>query len=468
MRPGPSGSAPSLKWRASTAGKARIVLSEACTPISEDEFAARWAALRPGNHVALAVSGGRDSMALARLAGAHCARNGATLIALTVDHGLRESSAAEAKQTVAWCGAIGVRCEILAWRGDKPTTGLQAAARRARYRLLGEAAATTGASAILTAHSADDQAETVFMRLARGSGPRGLGGMEDEIAIAAGAGPPVRLLRPLLSFSRARLTATATAHDQPFIDDPSNDDPKYERVRARALLAALEQNALLSREALLRTASRMRAAARGLRTGEDAAFRAGNGCLYRWGGAALDARILRRARGPHGPGLARRLIRAASGGTHAPEDADAAAALQSALKTGAATLGGAILRVSGERLWFLREPAAILGRGGKPALAPIEIPPGKRVLWDGRFVIENAEGEAPITVRPFGAAASGTADSEAKGVFEGPAEALSALPAAWRDGALIASPARLSKAGRGVRFRSLMEERFRNAVVRFS
>ena len=190
-------------------------------------------------------------MALMRLAAAHCAKSGASLNAFTGDHGLREGSDADARKTAAWCGDMGLHCEVLSWRGDKPTTGVQAAARSARYRLLAEAAEQWGASALMTAHSADDQAETVFMRLARGAGPKGLAGMEDEIQIAAGAASPVRLLRPLLCFSRARLTATVEAFEQPFIDDPSNDDPKFERVRVRALLAALEENELLTVDALI-------------------------------------------------------------------------------------------------------------------------------------------------------------------------------------------------------------------------
>ena len=120
-----------------------------------------------------------------------------------------------------------------------------AAARNARYVLLARAAAELGLSVILTAHSAGDQAETVLMRLMRGAGPAGLAAMEDEVCIAAGADDPVRLIRPLLPFSRDRLTATVDAYKQSYIDDPSNDDPTYERVRVRSFLRNAGEDALV-------------------------------------------------------------------------------------------------------------------------------------------------------------------------------------------------------------------------------
>ena len=115
-------------------------------------------------------------------------------------------------------------------------------------------------------------AETFFMRLARGSGVNGLAAMSGKTSIAYGAGPAVPLLRPLLANSRAELTRPLIAYGQDFLDDPSNDDPAFERIRTRALLGALEENGLLPEKALCRSAQRLSAAARAIRDYEDLLF----------------------------------------------------------------------------------------------------------------------------------------------------------------------------------------------------
>jgi tRNA(Ile)-lysidine synthase len=176
----------------------------------------------------VAVSGGADSMALLRLA--HAAF-GTRIAAATVDHGLRPEAAAEAAQVAHWCAGLGVPHAILSWMGERPTANLHDAARAARYQLLADQAHTLGA-VVLTAHHRDDQAETVWMRLQRGSGTAGLSGIRPE-AVIAGA----RVLRPLLDVPKARLVATCRALGQPWIDDPSNADPRFDRARARAALA---------------------------------------------------------------------------------------------------------------------------------------------------------------------------------------------------------------------------------------
>ena len=139
------------------------------------------------------------------------------------------SSAAEAAATASLLGRHGCEAEILRWSEAKPRSGLQEAARAARYRLLREACRRRGILHLLVAHHADDQAETVAMRAARQSGPDGLAGMSAAVEL-----PEVRLLRPLLGVSRSRLTATLLARGVPWIDDPSNADPRFERARLRA------------------------------------------------------------------------------------------------------------------------------------------------------------------------------------------------------------------------------------------
>jgi tRNA(Ile)-lysidine synthase len=179
--------------------------------------------------VAVAVSGGRDSLALALLAGEWAGARGGRIVGLIVDHALRPDSAMEAAATEALLRRHGCDAEILHWSGAKPQAGLQEAARTARYRLLREACRRRDVLHLLVAHHADDQAETVIMRAARRSGPDGLAGMPAAVEL-----PEVRLLRPLLGVSRSRLTATLLARGVPWVDDPSNADPRFERARLRA------------------------------------------------------------------------------------------------------------------------------------------------------------------------------------------------------------------------------------------
>jgi tRNA(Ile)-lysidine synthase len=178
--------------------------------------------------LAVGVSGGRDSLALALLAHDWAGALDGRIVGLIVDHGLRRESPGEAATTRELLSRHGIAAEILHWRGAKPASGLQEAARAARYRLLLRACRRHGALHLLTAHHADDQAETVAMRAARLSGPDGLAGMAAVVEHR-----DARLLRPLLAIARARLTATLEARAMPWIDDPSNVDSRFERARLR-------------------------------------------------------------------------------------------------------------------------------------------------------------------------------------------------------------------------------------------
>ncbi|MPZ32260.1 MAG: tRNA lysidine(34) synthetase TilS [Rhodospirillales bacterium] len=200
-------------------------------PLDAAAFARLMAPFEPFERapvVAVAVSGGRDSLALTLLAQEWAVARSGRIVGLIVDHALRPESAAEAATTEASVGRHGCDAGILRWSEAKPRTGLQEAARTARYRLLSEACRRRGILHLLVAHHADDQAETVAMRAARQSGPDGLAGMS-----AAVERPEVRLLRPLLGVSRSRLTATLLVRGVPWIDDPSNADPRFERARLR-------------------------------------------------------------------------------------------------------------------------------------------------------------------------------------------------------------------------------------------
>jgi tRNA(Ile)-lysidine synthase len=201
----------------------------------------------------IAVSGGPDSTALLLMAAEWAKRRAKTRIqAATVDHGLRPESADEAKAVAALCARLGVGHRVLQWKGAKPASRLQERAREARYRLLIDYAKAIGADALMTAHHADDQAETVLFRLLRGSGVTGLRGM-DLTTVRDG----MMIARPLIGLRKRDLIAFANACGAPFVDDPSNTDPRFARTRLRALLARLGEEGL-DAEALDRLARRAR------------------------------------------------------------------------------------------------------------------------------------------------------------------------------------------------------------------
>lgn len=209
-------------------------------PVSAGEAAALFAGLADEHRLLVAVSGGPDSVALLALLNDWAGQPGRPeLHAATVDHGLREASAAEAESVAGLCGQFGVPHAVLRWSGPKPASGIQERARKARYSLLARHAQELGGAVLVTAHTLDDQAETMLMRMARGSGPAGLVGMRARVRKG-----PVELARPLLSISKARLIATAAARGLAFSRDPSNADTRFERVRWRSLMPRLAAEGL--------------------------------------------------------------------------------------------------------------------------------------------------------------------------------------------------------------------------------
>ncbi|HEY0233961.1 MAG TPA: tRNA lysidine(34) synthetase TilS [Afipia sp.] len=201
----------------------------------------------------LAVSGGPDSTALLYLAARwrRALKSGPELIAATVDHGLRAEAAREAQGVKRLASILGIAHRTLKWRGVKPKTGIPAAARAARYELLAQAARKTRASAILTAHTQDDQAETVLMRLSRGSGIAGLGAMARHTQREG-----VALLRPLLDIPKERLIATLKKAKIDYVLDPTNLDPAFTRPRLRELMPSLAAEGADARN-LVRLAARL-------------------------------------------------------------------------------------------------------------------------------------------------------------------------------------------------------------------
>ena len=188
----------------------------------------------PGS-LGVAVSGGSDSTALLHLANTWGRANGVRIEAATVDHGLRAEAAVEAQAVAALCSELGVRHEILPWRGWDGAGNIQDQARRARYGLIADWADRRGIAAVALGHTADDQAETFLMRLARGTGVDGLSGMGLS-RMSRG----IEWLRPLLAVRRRALRDYLTEQGLSWVEDPSNEDEAYQRVRVRKALAVLE------------------------------------------------------------------------------------------------------------------------------------------------------------------------------------------------------------------------------------
>ncbi|MBT8471784.1 MAG: tRNA lysidine(34) synthetase TilS [Marinicaulis sp.] len=454
-------SALTWKWRASIARKATLKRAGDVHPLTDEEFARACDEINLNEQFAVAVSGGRDSMALAQLAAAFVKSRGLKATAYTVDHGLRAQSAAEARQVAEWCNLIGLRHRTLNWVGKKPTSGVQEAARNARYFLLARAAEEDGIGAILTGHSADDVAETYLMRRERSNSAASLAAMRSEISIAAAAGEPIRMLRPLLSVSRDELTATVKARGQGFIDDPSNEDASYERVRIRQ---RLREKGAKETTSLVADATEARGSAEKHRQFELNLFKHTGGCFYAWGGASINARLFAEARRDFANAMFRRLLRAVSGEDHPPAMDATMRAAADILRGKTATLSGAIAAPKGDKIWVYREPAALLGRAGVAPILAQNLSDAKPIFWDRRFIIAARDRSENMRVLPLGAKNKGIE----KLLFYAPRMALQSVPGIFDEATLIAGPAPLSPWVNGINIRALAQERFSGEIIRFS
>jgi tRNA(Ile)-lysidine synthase len=362
-------------------------------PVGGADFAAAMIALGPfemAPRLAVAVSGGTDSMALLLLARAWAAERRGQVVALTVDHGLRPEAAAEAAQVARWASNLEIAHHTLAWREPKPAGDLQAAARAARYRLLEAWCAEAGVFHLLLAHQQDDQAETFLLRLARGSGLEGLAAMTPVVER-----PHCRLLRPLLGFPRARLRATVQTHGQAWLDDPSNENSRFARVRMRTAQRAFAAEGLGS--------ARLAATARRLAGARQALELALARLLARaaepdpTGFVHLDAAMLTAAPRDLGlRGLA--AVLTAVGGADYPPRLERLERLYDDIAAGLATgrtLGGCRIIPRRGKLLVCREARAMA--------APVALVPGRRTGWDGRFCIAlAADAPADLSLGPLG------------------------------------------------------------------
>jgi tRNA(Ile)-lysidine synthase len=371
----------------------------AAAPLTLGEVAAALAAIggfEAAPLIAVAVSGGPDSLALAILAERWAQMRGGRAWGLIVDHRLRPESATEARIVAGWLAARGIAHDILVWIGAKPASGVQEAARAARYRLLGDWCRARGILHLLTAHHREDQAETHQIRRRAGSGVDGLAAMSAVREL-----PGLRLLRPLLATPKARLAAVLAAEGQPFISDPSNRDPRFERSRLR-LDAARTAGVSPASAAGGTPAVQLEIGAFGrLRIERERELDRLIGRavqLHPAGFAALDPAALTAVE----PEMAERLlgrIAATIGGAPYPARRERLARLRAGLRDApgrARTLGGCRFVPWRDRILVMRELAA--------AAAPARLPSGTQLTWDNRFAIDVPVGAVGLTLGYLGQA----------------------------------------------------------------
>jgi len=359
--------------------------------VSELDPTKIFSRIKPEGPVIVAVSGGSDSIAMLLLASAWSKHANVELHAVTIDHGLRPEAAAEAGFVSGTCEGLGISHVTLAWEGLKPNTGLPEASRSARYQLLEEFAGDLGACCVLTAHTADDQSETVFMRLLResanGSG-RGLSGMAFETRMPKG----VALIRPLLGFSRNTLRQYLAHHLQSWIEDPSNSDPSYERVQVRQYLRTNLQlkDDLLDFSAVVGRQRALIAKEATVLLHHSLKFR--RGLVYELNLMALKTApkaVMRNA--------LQVLLAVAGGAEHLVSAAKLDPVLGSLLidradgDTYRQTIGNCVLSLKGDKLIVYREARN---------LGPLLLGPGDKAIWDGRFQITN-DTASPLYVGPL-------------------------------------------------------------------
>ena len=342
--------------------------------------------LRPS--LAVALSGGRDSVALTLLLRDWIADRRGRLLALTVDHGLRAASATEAAWAAALCREHGIEHRTLVWQHDtprRPGAPVQEAARAARYGLLQAACREAGIAVLATAHQRDDQRETFLLRLAAGSGPLGLAGMTARRPMTE-----VVLLRPLLGLPRERLAATLRRRRQSWLDDPSNEDSRHRRVALRQAMPRLEAVELGGER--LDAAAGLFGRLRACQERAAARLLAQAVAWHPAGFVRLDASFAA-APAPVGRLALGEIVRALGGGP-APGEASLARAFDRLGAPGSRgfTLGG-VRFLSRREGWLALPEARTLGE------APLS--PGARLRWGGFQVAVAPDAGAGLRLRPL-------------------------------------------------------------------
>lgn len=369
----------------------------------------------------VAVSGGGDSMAMLHLAAGWARVYGVRLRVVTIDHGLRVESASEAAMVANESAGLGLPHQTLRWTGWDGTGNLQDAARAARRSLIGR---WKGDCAhVLMGHTQDDQAETLLMRLARGSGVDGLAAMGDRTFVPDDtAGGGWQILRPLLQISRAELRHYLNVLSIPYVDDPSNDDQSYARVRMRGLIGQEG----LDIATLTATAQRMARAKEALsRRAFDMADRLVDPIWRGSGLTRLDRDGFTRLEAETQLRIMAAALQAASGAIYRPRANALDSALDRALGGGVTTLHGAMIVPQGDAIWIGREFAPV---SDTQSIA------GPDALWDRRWRLFGPDVNG-LTVRALGEEGLSQASGRPRG--SPPRALMQALPSVWDEGRLI-------------------------------
>ncbi len=366
--------------------------------------------------VGVAVSGGSDSMALLDLARHWCTKNDVKLLVATVDHGLRVEAREEAEFVGNYCAQHGLSHTILTWDGWDGKGNLQATARDARYNLLVGWAADCALDVIALGHTRDDQAETFLMRLARQSGLDGLAGMTSSIARDG-----IVFVRPLLSQSRQVLKDYLLQEQIGWISDPSNEDRRYDRIKAREALTQLEALGI-SAEGLANSAHHLRVAVNSLdhytRLEAESRVVEDRGDIVLRRDPSLPMEIERR--------LIVGILRYIGHGEYPPR-AKSLAHLENALNTSEShTLAGCLVSKTGNDLRMSRELASVEG-----------IRCRTDQLWDGRWCLDGPH-SAELVVAVLGEA--GLRACPDRRETDLPRASLLSTPAIWHENRLVAAP----------------------------
>ncbi|MBU4530758.1 MAG: tRNA lysidine(34) synthetase TilS [Hoeflea sp.] len=334
----------------------------------------------------VAVSGGSDSLGLLYGLAGHVAPG--KLFVLTVDHGLRAGSADEARQVKAHCRRLGVCHETLKWDHKQPASGLQAAARAARYRLLGAAAYRLGLAAVLTGHTRDDQQETLEMRRARSpsESAAGLAGIPRATLFDG----RMWVLRPMLGLTRAEIRDFLREARVDWIEDPSNSDARFERVRVRRLLKqTIPDSSAPDGSAIAAVRSRL--------AGKAAA------CLEASCSYDADDMVRMRLRPNEDPDVISAAIEALidlCGGAERPLDRRGKATLGEVLRGWAGTVShnGNIPAITLGRTLIQCRGGDLLIRRERRGIDKLELGPSASGVWDGRYRIRNLDTKSVLQV----------------------------------------------------------------------
>ncbi len=372
----------------------------------------------PEQKIGVAVSGGGDSLALLHILAEIAAEMPLTLRAVTVDHGLRPDSADEAQTVSRLAAELGIAHDTLTWKTWDGTGNLSAQARRARYDLLSGWALRHGIDQVALGHTADDQAETFLMRLARASGADGLSGM--PVRRSHGH---VTFVRPLLDQTRAFLRSYLTAKGVVWIDDPTNEDPRYERVRIRKALDQLRPLGLTP-QVICETTKNLAAARSTLgwyacaEARQHGRIDAGDVVFSRAGFATLQ------------PEIARRLLQQAlvwvAGTEYPPRRRAIALALQAIHAGTGMTLNGCKVALTGQSIRVFREYSAVQAVVTSP-----------ENLWDGRWSL-TGPGQPGDKVRALGT--DGLSQCPGWREVGKPHSSLVGYPSVWRGDTLLSAP----------------------------